>query len=190
MTEKEIIIGCIKNNRECQRAFVDTYSKYMFGVCRRYFHDTNLAKDCLQDALVKVLTNINQFQEQNFKAWIAKITVRECLQTIRKNKKHIFFEIGSISEPFRNENVSFQMEQMDILAFLDLLPDACRIAINMYIIEGYSHEEIAETLGIAIGTSRSLVSRGRQKIKNHFELEQLRVIHRNKKKQISKYKNR
>ena len=116
----------------------------------------------------------------------------ECLQTIRKNKKHFFFDVNDIPEPFISENVSFQMEQADILAFLDLLPDACRVAINMFFVEGYSHQEIAEKLGIAVGTSRSLVSRGRKKIQEHFELEQLRVIHRSERlsrNDLSKYKN-
>lgn len=179
MKEQDIIKGCIQKDRKSQRVFVDTYAPYLLGVCRRYIKDKETVKDCLQDSLVLILSKMEQYKEKGqFKAWIAKIAANECLQYIRRNKKHIYTEIDTINTPIVNENVSFKLEQSDVMKFLDTLPVKYRIAINMYIVEGYSHREIGIKLGITESSSRSLVTRGRQKINELFRIDNMRVIHR------------
>ena len=103
MEEKLIIQGCQKNDRKCQKAFVDTYSSYLFGVCRRYISDNELAKDCLQESLVHILNNINKYEATgSFKSWAARVTATQCLQWIRKEKKHINFNIDEVVEAITN----------------------------------------------------------------------------------------
>ncbi len=180
MKESEIIKGCINKDRKCQKAFVDTYSGYLFGVCRRYISDSDMVKDCLQESLVKILTNLDKYEARGqFKSWIAKVAAMECLQYLRKQKKHKFIDFGEIKSPIIQENISFELEQKDVMKFLDGLPMKYRIAINMYLIEGYSHKEIADKLGVSESSSRSLVTRGRKKIKELFNKDNMRVIHRN-----------
>lgn len=170
MEESLIIQGCKKNDRRSQRAFVDTYSPYLFGVCRRYISDKDLAKDCLQEALVHVLHNINKYQATgSFKSWAARVTATQCLQWIRREKKHINFDIDDISEPYVKEEVTQKLEAEEILKFLNTLSENYRIAINMYVIEGYSHKEISVHLGISESSSRSLVSRARKMIVEEFQ---------------------
>lgn len=170
MEEIQIIQGCKKNDRKSQRAFVDTYSPYLFGVCRRYISDHEVAKDCLQEALVHILHNVNKYQATgSFKSWAARVTATQCLQWIRREKKHINFDIDDIVEPSDNEDISLKLEVEDVMNFLNTLPERYRIAINMYIIEGYSHKEISDKLGITESSSRSLVARARKKIVEEFE---------------------
>jgi len=170
LEEIQIIQGCKKNDRKSQRAFVDTYSPYLFGVCRRYISDHEVAKDCLQEALVHILHNVNKYQATgSFKSWAARVTATQCLQWIRREKKHINFDIDDIVEPSDNEDISLKLEVEDVMNFLNTLPERYRIAINMYIIEGYSHKEISDKLGITESSSRSLVARARKKIVEEFE---------------------
>ena len=170
MKENFIIQGCKNNDRKCQRAFVDQYSPYLFGVCVRYIKDHERAKDCLQESLVHILKNVSKYEATgSFKSWAARVTATQCLQCLRKEKKHINFDLEDSPEPFEEESVSHKLEVREVLEFLNKIPEKYRIAINMYIIEGYAHKEIAERLGITEGSSRSLVARGRKMIATEFE---------------------
>ena len=178
MKEQDIISGCKEKDNRSQKAFVDQYSAYLYGVCRRYINDKELIKDCLQDALVKVLSNMDKYEDQGkFKPWIARIAATECLQTIRRNKRFTFYNVDDLEPVSVQEEVSFKLELADVLAFLDSLSINYRVAINMYIIEGYSHKEIAEHLNITESSSRSLVARGRKMINDLFHKDQMRVVH-------------
>jgi len=140
------------------------------GVCRRYVSQPDQAHDCLQEGLVQVLKNVSKYEATgSFKAWAARVTATQCLQYIRREKRHINFELDTAPEPHQEETVTTQLEVQAVMEFLDSVPDQYRIAINMFIIEGYSHKEIANELGITEGSSRSLVARGRKMIIKNFE---------------------
>ena len=176
----EIIEGCKSNDRKSQRAFVDQFSPYLFGVCRRYITDHEKAKDCLQDSLVHILTHINQYEAKgSFKSWAAKVAATQCLQFIRKEKKHITFDISDSPEPSEDESISDRLEVDDVLNFLETIPEKYRIAVNLYIIEGYSHREISEQLGITESSSRSLVTRARKMIITAFGERKMKIVHKN-----------
>jgi len=182
LDEREIIKGCQQNNRKSQRIFVERYSKYLFGVCIRYVKNKFEAKDCLQDALVHILKNIDKYEERGlFKPWLAKVTSMICLQYIRRNKKFEYYELEEASGGFEDEVVSHGLAVAEIHRFLDSMPYNYRIAINMFLVEGYSHKEIAETLGISVSSSRSLVARGRKMIVAEFTEQELG----DKKKELS-----
>ena len=170
MKEHKIIHGCLQNDRKSQQYFVDNYSKYLFGVCIRYVKNEHTAKDCLQEALLQILKNFDKYEERgNFKAWIAKVTSMVCLQHIRKNKKFQYEAIEDAPEKYTSENVLQELEVNDVLKFLNTMPYNYRVAINMFIIEGYSHKEISKALDISESSSRSLVTRGRRMIVEAFQ---------------------
>ena len=83
--------------------------------------------------------------------------------------------MDAVAEPFVNEDISQQLNAQDVMVILNQLPDQYRIAINMFLVEGYSHKEIAERLGVTESSSRSIVSRGRKMILESFELENRRT---------------
>jgi len=178
----QIINGCKNNDRKCQKAFVDQFSPYLFGVCRRYISDHEKAKDCLQDSLVQILSNIDKFEARGpFKSWAARVTATQCLQMIRREKKHITFDIGDRIEPSEEESISDRLEVDDVLKFLDTIPEKYRIAVNMYIIEGYSHREISEHLAITESSSRSLLTRARKMIISAFGERKMKIVHKSPK---------
>lgn len=161
-----------------QRAFVDTYSSYLYAICKRYTKDLPSADDCLQEALVQVLTHVKKYDDGgNFKAWISRVTVTKCLEHIRRNKRHQRSELMPENEPSYCSTMTYRLELEDVMKFMNTLPENARIAMNMYIIEGYTHREIAELLSITESSSRSLVARARKKIQYQFESERLSVVH-------------
>lgn len=172
MIESEIILGCKKGNRKAYKAFVDTYSAYMYSICYRYMGNTEIAKDALQESLVQVITNISKYEEQGkFKSWVSSVTVKKCLDQLRKEKRHQYATIENIAEPSVREEGSLRLDEEDVMKFVESIPENYRVAISMFLIEGYSHKEIAAQLNITESSSRSLVSRGRKMIMSAFTKE-------------------
>ncbi len=186
MNEKQIILSCKNRERSGQKAFVDSYSKYMYTICVRYVHDREIAKDVLQESLLQVLNNIHKYEEIGlFKSWISKVTVYKCLEHLRKEKKFQAVELNEINEPSLDAPVEHSLNEETVLSFINKLPDKYRVAINMYIVEGYSHKEIGAYMGITESSSRSLVTRGRKLIKDQFPAEMM-VSHNASKTKIIK----
>lgn len=170
MNLEDLIQGCIQKDRRAQKLLVDRYSSYLYGVCIRYTGDRYLAKDCLQESLLRILQKIHLYEEQgNFKAWMAKVTAMKCLEIMRKEKKHGSEELMDYNEQFTHEDRVYDtMQKKEVFHFVERLPSNYRIALNMFLVEGYSHKEISQHLGISEGSSRSLVSRGRGLIQKAF----------------------
>ena len=131
-----------------------------------------MAKDALQESLMRILTHIEKYDDRGtFKSWISTVTARKNLEILRKEKSRRMSDLDSVGEISIPSRSDLQLEQEDILHFMNQLPDNYRITLNMYLVEGFSHKEIAKTLGISEGTSRSIVSRGRQLIRATFKEE-------------------
>ena len=170
MREKELILACKRGDRKGQKAFVDQYSKGMYAICMRYLRQEAYAKDALQEALVKVLTKIDKYSEEgSFRAWVSRVTVNICLQEIRKEKKYKSVEIDNSNEPHLSDNMEVLFETEAVMKFLNTLPSNYRIAINMFLVEGYSHKEIAAVLNVTESSSRSIVTRARKMIVEAFK---------------------
>ncbi len=181
MKEHDIISGCKSGNRLAQKYFVETYSSYIYTICRRYIRREDIAKDCLQDTLMHILKKINKYNEQGrFKGWISTVTVNKCIECIRKEKRNIFTAVEKLPDQITNEKITLKLEHDDIMKFIDTIPEQYRIVINMYLVEGYSHKEIGDILGISESSSRSTLSRARKMINKSFRNENIIVIHKDK----------
>jgi len=168
----DIIRGCLKQEEQACKALVEKYSAYLFAICKRYVMDDAMAKDCLQESLIQIITKIDRYEERGkFKSWMGSVTVKKCLDIIRREKRFQFNEIDHDSGLSENEKVSYRLEISDVMDFLETIPDQYRIAINMFLVEGYAHKDIAEVLNVSVSTSRSLVSRGRKMIMKAFREE-------------------
>jgi RNA polymerase sigma-70 factor (ECF subfamily) len=155
---------------------VEAYSGYVYTICKRYVKEDDVAKDCMQESLIQVIRKIDQYEERGkLKSWISAVTVKKCLDIIRKEKRHKSSDIDLVAEPSVGETISNALNAQDVVIFLDLLPDQYRIALNLFLIEGYSHKEISEQLGVTESSSRSIVSRGRKMILERFRLENKRT---------------
>jgi len=176
LTEADIIKGCIKGDERACRALVEAYSGYIYTICRRYMRDESVAKDCMQESLIQIIRKMDMYEERGkLKSWISTVTVKKCLDIIRKEKRHISADLDFVAEPYRDETTSLKLEHADVMTFMQTLPDNYRIAINMFLVEGYSHKEIGERLGVTESSSRSLVSRARKMIVESFQSENNRV---------------
>lgn len=172
MTEAEIIQGCKANDRRAQKALVDTYSPYLYGICVRYAVDRAYAKDCLQESLIRIISKVDTYKEHGkFKSWMAQVTAMKCLELIRKEKKYRSEEVGDQLGLASGSHVFDKMRQEEVMLFMESLPDNYRISLNMYLVEGYNHKDIAERLNITEGSSRSLITRGRKMIQEAFKVE-------------------
>lgn len=156
MTEKELIARCKRGDRAAQKFLFDKYSPKMFGVCKRYLRNVEDAEDVLVEGLFKVMTKLDKYTHKgSFEGWIRRVLVNECLMFLRK--KHNFqltVEVSNIDIKTQ-ASVEDDLAAQDILRLLDMLPTGYRTVFNMYVLEGYKHKEIAETLGISINTSKS-----------------------------------
>jgi RNA polymerase sigma-70 factor (ECF subfamily) len=166
MTESEIIRGCQRGKAKYQKALVLRYSPMMMTVARRYCRDDHAAKDVLQEAFIRVFRAIDRYQETgSFVAWLRRIVVNLALQS--KDKASYQREqtgLDEITHPLVAPNVVQQLGAEELIALIQQLPDGFRDVFNLYVVEGYAHDEIADILGIAPGTSRSQLVRARQKL--------------------------
>ncbi len=161
--ENELIQGCLRHDRSAQKLLYDTYASKMYGVCYRYIKDSMEAEDVLITSFTKVFDKIDQFkQEGSFEGWIRRIVVNEALTCLRKKRSmYLETELEQVDYNLNYKNLSDHLEAEDLLAMVNELPTGYRIVFNMYAIDGYSHKEIAEHLGISENTSKSQLSRAR-----------------------------
>ncbi len=163
ISEEELIQGCQKRDRHAQKQLYDTYSGKMYGICYRYVKEPMLAEDVLVTAFTKVFDKIDQFKgEGSFEGWIRRIVVNEALTCLRRNRTmYIETDLETAEREPDYGNLSDHLHVEDLLALIESLPAGYRIVFNMYAIDGYSHKEIAEHLGINENTSKSQLSRAR-----------------------------
>ncbi len=141
------------------------YSDLAMNISLRYARDDHEAKDIVQNAFLKVFARIETFDRRKGKLenWISRIVINEALQLIRKRRSLFHDGEDAISlQPEVDPPILDQLLAEDILQLLRKLPDGYRTVFVLYVVEGYSHKEIAERLGIAEGASRSQLARGKR----------------------------
>jgi RNA polymerase sigma-70 factor (ECF subfamily) len=178
------IANCIKNDHRDQKALYEKYYGYCLKTVFRYIYHYDKAVDAVNDGFVKIFRNIGKFQyndvenlEMMLMGWMRTIMVNTAIDFLRKN--NFVPEIGDISESvWMQEDKSQSAEQAllykELIREIKKLPPAYRAVFNMYVIDGFNHQEIASVLGIAVGTSKSNLSKARvylQKILKNNELE-------------------
>jgi len=167
-SDQELLEGCRRQKGDAQQALFNKYAAKMKGLCYRYVKDDMEAEDILVTAFMRVFDKIEQFKgEGSFEGWIRRIMVNESLTYLRK-KRSMFVETEleeADREPDFN-NLANELETEELLNMISTLPPGYRIVFNMYAIDGYSHKEIAEHLGISEGTSKSQLSRARNMLQS------------------------
>ncbi len=161
--EEVLIRQCRKFERQAQKEVYEKYTAKMYSLCLRYVKDAPSAEDVMIMAFVKVFEKIEQFKgDGSFEGWIRRIMVNESLTYIRKNKSmYLEVDIEKADREPNYENLDSKLESEDLLKLIQQLPTGYRTVFNLYAIEGYSHKEIAEELGISENTSKSQLSRAR-----------------------------
>jgi RNA polymerase sigma factor (sigma-70 family) len=162
LSENELIEGCCKGNRAFQKALYDRYCRKMLVVCLRYSKTTAEAEDIVQEGFVKVFQGIKDFrQEAKLETWITRIMVNTALNVQRK-KLYLYPMVDVTEMVLPDEEMSISgIHFSQLLEMIQSLPQGCQIVFNLFAIEGYSHKEIGEMLGISEGTSKSQFARAK-----------------------------
>jgi len=166
-----IIEGCKQNNAKAQMKLYDKYCDAMFIIAKRYVRDSFSAEDVMQDAFIKVFKNIDTFKgEVTIGAWIKRIVINQCIDYLKKKK----IELVSIQEKeldIADDGIWIVAENLNtnlVTKAINELPEKYKVVLNMYLIEGYDHAEIAQVLNISEVNSRSQLMRGKNKLKTQL----------------------
>lgn len=164
--EQDLVSGCRRGEHKAQRSVYEQHAPQMLAVCLRYVHDRSEAEGVMVNGFLKVFDKIGQYSgEGSFEGWIRRIMVNESLLYLRQNKHaHMMVEVEAASREVNTDDALQQLAAEELMALIHKLPEGYRTVFNLYAIEGYSHKEIAEQLGIAENTSKSQLSRARSQL--------------------------
>ena len=167
---KHIISGCIKNDRRSQEELFKLYYGKMLSVCMRYTTDRDSAEEVLQEGFIKIFDKLEAFNyEGSFEGWMRRIMSNTAIDSIRKSKKNPIltdndadFKLGSEDPMVIHEEVETIGLKAEIaMEAINELSPAYKAVFNLYVLEEYTHKEIAEILGISEGTSKSNLSKAK-----------------------------
>lgn len=161
--ETELIEGCLQQNRKAQHSLYQLFAGKMFALCCRYVKDRAEAEDVLITSFTKVFEKISQYKGKgSFEGWIRRVVVNESLTYLRRNKNmYLEMDIEAAAYEPDYHKLENQLEADDLMKMIEELPVGYRTVFNLYAIDGFSHQEIADQLGISENTSKSQLSRAR-----------------------------
>ena len=163
MELEEIIEGCYKGSRKHQEALYNMFSAQMFGVCLTYTKDRALAQDILHDGFFKVFKKFDKYNDAwAIGAWSRRIIVNTAIDHFRKNNRmsNVDFQESAYLAGSHDEVVDIS-KTSDLSEIINMLPKGAKTIFNLYTIEGYKHQEIADMLNISVGTSKSQLSKAK-----------------------------
>jgi RNA polymerase sigma factor (sigma-70 family) len=163
-----LIQGCKRQDRESQRLLYQHYYGYAMSVCARYCKTSEEAKEVVNDGFMKVFTRIDQYRpDTSFQAWLRRILINASIDHYRKEMKHYHHaDVQEITLPVHagNEGLA-SLSYGELMTLVQRLSPAYRTVFNLYVIDGYNHDEIASMLGISSGTSKSNLMKARENLK-------------------------
>jgi len=180
MTEKELIRACQNNQREAQFTLVRLFAPRLLAVCRRYVPDGLDAEDTLQDAFVQIFSHLDQYDPARgtLWKWLCRVAVNAALKKHRLTGRwHL--DRAALEDVPEIADLDHELNRLEARAIEDLiraLPDGQRQVFNLVAVEGFSHQECGELLGMATGTSRAYLARARQQLQQqiiHMETQRL-----------------
>ena len=169
MTDEELIDKCLKGDGRAQKMLFDKFARKMMSVCLRYVSDYENAEDVLQDGFIKVFKNLDKFKhEGSFEGWIRRTMINTSLDYLRKGKNAPIDTDISEAEYLASDNEKSlsKLREEEIMALVQKMPTGYRTVFNLYAIEGYSHQEIADELGVTESTSKTQYKKARNYLMN------------------------
>lgn len=165
----DLLTGCLRNERRSQELLYNQFYGYAMTICLRYAPTREQAMDVLNDGFLKVFTKLKQYNPAlPFNAWLRQILINTALDQYRQAVQHYYHD--DIDQVTNQVSVTApdaysQIAHEEILAMIGQLSAGYRLVFNLYVIDGYSHEEIATQLSISVGTSRSNLTRARENLR-------------------------
>lgn len=166
-----LIQGCKRHDRDSQRLLYQHYYAYALSICIRYSRNITEAKEVVNDGFMKVFGKMDQYnQESPFKGWLRKIMINTSIDQYRKELKHqqhdpVEFASTAFIQPQAINDISHE----ELIGLVQKLSPAYRAVFNLYVIDGYTHEEIGTMLSISSGTSKSNLLKARENLRKMLE---------------------
>lgn len=166
--QSELIENCKRNDSRAQMKLYDLYCKAMFNTAYNFVKDDMAAQDMMQEGFIKAFAKINTYNaEASFGSWLKRIVINQCLDFIKKKKLEtveIKEDVISIEDD-NDWNIDQETSMQAIYSCIELLPQKCKNVVKLYLLEGYDHQEVAQILEISEVSSRSQLSRGKNKLR-------------------------
>ena len=165
LSTEELITRCQDNDRQAQELLYRQYSSVLYGMCLKYAPNQMEAEDNLQDAFITIFQRIGQYQGKgSFEGWMKRIAINTVLQKYRQKRLYDLPADDLIEEKLDEDldDGSVALPLPFLLNIIQELPERYRLVFNLYVLDGHTHKEIAELLGISDGTSKSNLARARQ----------------------------
>jgi len=186
-SNEQLIKGCLDKKKHYQELLYNRFAPKMFGICLRYAKEYHHAQDILQEGFIKIFNNLHKFRgDGSFEGWIRRIFINASIEHYRKAVQ-MYPIVENDYQPFKviEETVLQDLAAKDLLELVQQLAFGYRTVFNLYVIEGYSHKEIAATLGISEGTSKSQLARARYMLQKMIR-EQLESTYKENEQRIRK----
>jgi RNA polymerase sigma-70 factor, ECF subfamily len=167
-SEQELVKGCLNGEPAFQRMLYKRYAGKMLMVCLRYAKSREEAEDVLQEGFITVFEKLHQFKMQgSLEGWVRRIMVNKSIENYRKVTRGFpLLDIEDVEDMFvSSEDIEGNMNSKELLEMIHTLPPTYKMVFNLYVFEGMTHKEIADTLNIAEGTSKSNLSDARNILK-------------------------
>lgn len=172
----ELLAGCARNQRRSQELLYRKFYGYAMGICLRYTNTREQALDVLNDGFLKVFTRLDQYNpDQPFKNWLRRILINTALDQYRQEVRHYYHDDVGVAEqmPAHQPDALSTLAHEELIGMIQQLSPAYRVVFNLYVIDGFSHDEIAAQLGISAGTSKSNLARARENLKQMLQKKSL-----------------
>lgn len=164
MDQYKLVKDCLKGKPQAQQQLYDQYAPPMLGVCYRYTRSMRDAEDVLQEGFIRVFQHLSQFKhEGELGAWIRRIMVNTALNYLKRNRRYqeqMYFTEEYL-HPVAEEDPAMRIQARELADLIRQLPQGYQVIFNLHAVEGFTHVEIGEMLGISDGTSRSQYARAR-----------------------------
>ena len=172
---KDLISGCLDNDRRCQQKIYEQFYGKMLGVCMRYANDLDTGKDLAQEGFIKLFANLHKYKSDgSFEGWVRRIFVNNAIDSFRRKKHREIvpendYRVMNLADD-KDEHAFLDEEEKtikprDVIAAMQRLSPAYKMVFNLYVMENYSHQEIADEIGISIGTSKSNLAKARMNMR-------------------------
>lgn len=172
LSDNQLIDGCLKGDRKAQESLYNRYAPRMLGVCMRYISRQDEAEDVMQEAFVRIFEKLHTFNgESALQTWLTRIMVNQALNHLRSRKTLIVLEEDEVQQSavHVSPQAYHALDAEVVMLAIRQLPDGYRTVLNLFSIEGYSHAEIGQLMGISESTSRSQFSRARQLLEKKLQ---------------------
>ncbi len=168
-TEKlnDLLAQCIENQSKAQQKLFEMLAPRMYAICLRYAQNEDEAKDVLQEGFIKLFSNLTKFENKgSFEGYVKRIFINTSIEYYRKNQKFKLHDsIENVADFSVEPETLSQLKQADLMKLVQLLPKGYKTVFNLFVVEGYTHDEISSLLNISENTSKSQLHKARHFLK-------------------------